>query len=381
MSARKQMSWYAGASDVGLIRADNEDAYLMEPPLFAVADGLGGHQAGEVASQLAIEVLFANAPKRADAKALGRAVRAANAAVIEAAAEGRGRAGMGTTLTAAMVEGARIAIAHVGDSRAYLLNGGQLVQLTQDHSMVADMVRSGTLSPENARVHPNRSVITRALGSDPNMVADTFEVEALPGDRLLLCSDGLFGMITDDAIYQVLATAPSPEAAVARLITAANDAGGQDNITAVVVDITGSSAAPSGSSGRSSASDVAPAASGAGHVWPGRVLWLVLAAAVVFGAYWGATAYARSQAFLIAENGYVAVYQGVPGSVAGIQLNWRQSVSEVPVTALDPVTAARLASGIRVEGLPAAYAVLDGYRSLIPSASVTPSSAEPTATP
>lgn len=378
MSARRGAPHHAGASDIGLVRSGNEDAYLIEPPLFAVADGLGGHQAGEVASQLAIEVLYGNAPKHADAKALGRAVRLANAAVIEAAAQGRGRTGMGTTLTTAMVEGTRIAIAHVGDSRAYLLATGRLTQLTDDHSMVADMVRSGSLSAEGARVHPSRSVITRALGSDPNMVADVLEVEATPGDRLLLCSDGLTSMVADPDIERVLQTAPTPDAAVARLLAAANDAGGQDNITAVVVDIQTTpdlAAAPRAVT----ASDPAPGSPS--RVWIARALWLLLAAAVVAGAVWTADSYARAQAYLIEEDGVVAVYQGVPGEFAGIRLHWLQSRSDVPVAALDPVTATRLASGVRVESLAEAYALLDEYRASVAFTNEPSSSVEPTTTP
>lgn len=380
MTPRKSTLAYAGASDVGLVRSGNEDAYLIEPPLYAVADGLGGHQAGEVASQLAIEVLYGNAPKHADAKALGRAVRAANAAVIEAAAQGRGRTGMGTTITVAMVEGTHIALAHVGDSRAYLLNAGQLVQLSEDHSMVADMVRSGSLTAEGARVHPSRSVITRALGSDPNMVADAFDVDAMPGDRLLLCSDGLTSMVTDDVIEKILQTAPSPEAAVARLLASANDAGGQDNITAVVVDIEGAVATRPAAQ-HSTPADPPASTPPAGRAWLARVLWLLLAIAIVAGAIWAADSYAKSQAYVIAENGVVAVYQGVPGEFAGIRLNWLQTVSEVPVAALDPVTATRLTAGVRVGSLPEAYALLEQYRAQALGATSTPSSVTPTTTP
>ncbi|MCX8007765.1 MAG: Stp1/IreP family PP2C-type Ser/Thr phosphatase [Coriobacteriia bacterium] len=372
-SARRH-EWYAGASDVGLVRTGNEDAYLMEPPLFAVADGLGGHQAGEIASTLAVETLYAHAPKRADAKGLARAVRAANAAVIEAAEQGRGREGMGTTLTAAMVEGTRIAVAHVGDSRAYLLSRGSLVQITQDHSLVADMVRSGTLTHEAARVHPNRSVITRALGSDPNMIADAIEVDAAQGDRLLLCTDGLTGMLDDAAIQEILRTAPSPKAAVTRLVAAANEAGGHDNITVVVVDITEASATRrTEGAGRVSASET-DAAGAPRRVWPVRALWVLALAAVLAGSAGAARGFARSQAFVIAQGGRVAVYRGVPGEFAGIRLQWLEELTDVPVSALDPVTAARLVRGIRVDGLDAALDLVEGYRERA-SADTSPSTA------
>jgi len=341
---------FAGDSHIGLVRSDNEDAFLVAPPLFAVADGLGGHQAGEVASSIAIDTLLETAPRIADAKALGRAVRRANGAVIEAAEGGRGRTGMGTTLTAAMIDGTRIALAHVGDSRAYLLHLGKLEQLTDDHSMVADLVRQGQITAEEGRNHPNRSVITRALGSDPNMLVDTFEVEAAGGDRLLLSTDGLTSMVTDDEIARVLATEPTPEAAVDALVDRALAGGGHDNITAVVVDV-----------GRA---PHRPATTPGAPRWSLRALWLIAALLIVGGAAWAANSYARSQAYLIAEDGVVVVYEGVPGSIAGLSLSWLSEETTLPVAALDAITANRLAEGIRVDGLAKASALLDDYRAL-----------------
>jgi protein phosphatase len=342
---------FAGDTHVGLVRSGNEDAYLVAPPLFAVADGLGGHQAGEVASSIAIDTLLEAAPRVAEAKALGRAVRQANSAVISAAEQGRGRSGMGTTLTAVMIDGTRLAVAHVGDSRAYLLHYGELQQLTDDHSLVADLVRQGRLTSEESRVHPNRSVITRALGSDPDMLADTFEAEAADGDRLLLATDGLTSMVPDDEIARMLAAAPTPDDAVASLIDAALDAGGNDNVTVVVADI----GRPASRARRAAGSPR----------WGMRVLWLVAVVAVVAAAAWIANAYARSQAYLIDENGYVAVYEGVPGTFAGISLHWHSETTTLPVELLDPVIATRLREGLRVDGLDEAQRRLDQYRSSV----------------
>ena len=374
---------YAGGTDVGLVRSDNEDAYLVNPPLLAVADGLGGHLAGEVASSIAVETLLADAPRSADAKALARAVRTANAAVIEAADSGRGRFGMGTTLTAAMIDGTRIVLAHVGDSRAYLLHFGALAQVTHDHSMVADMVRNGTLTAEESRVHPNRSVITRALGSDPNLLVDTYEIEAAPGDRLLLCSDGLTGMVDDPEIERILSTATSAEEAVDRLIEGARDAGGQDNITVVVAQI-GDAARHVSHAHREGQpireSGPAPRASSA-RAWGARVLWLLVLLGIVAGATYGAYSYARVQAFVIDEGGRVAVYRGVPGTIGSVELRWREELTNVPVAALDPVTATRLGDGIRVEGIAAAYDLVARYRLETGVSPDAVGSVEPTSTP
>lgn len=350
MSARYAEE-FAGDSHVGLVRTGNEDAFLVAPPLYAVADGLGGHEAGEIASSIAIDTLLDDAPRMADAKALGRAVRHANAAVIEAAESGRGRSGMGTTLTAVMVDGTRLAVAHVGDSRAYLLHLGTLEQLTQDHSMVADLVRQGQITAEEGRHHPNRSVITRALGSDPNMLVDTFEVEAAAGDRLLLTTDGLTSVVPDDETARVLASARTPQDAVDALIDKALAAGGPDNVTTVVVDIGGHP-------------DRAPRQPGAPR-WAARVLWVLAAIAIVAVATWAARSYAHSQAYLIAEDGVVVLYEGVPGDLAGLSLSWRSEESTVAVAALDTITANRLADGIRVDGIGAARDLLDGYRAQI----------------
>ncbi|MBA4370723.1 MAG: protein phosphatase [Coriobacteriaceae bacterium] len=365
MSAARARERFAGLTDPGLVRTHNEDAFVVSPPLFAVADGLGGHEAGEIASRYAIDALVQAAPREAEPKALARAVRAANAVVVEAAEQGRGREGMGTTLTAAMVEGTYIAIAHVGDSRAYLLSGGKLERLTQDHSMVADMIRAGQLTEAEARRHPNRSVITRALGSDMNMLADAYEVEATTGDRLLLCSDGLHGMLTDTEIARILGSYSDPSVAARALVDAAIDAGGQDNITVIVVDIEGERQAHE--AGGASADAAATT-----RRWASLLLWLVVAAAAVGGAWWAAGSYARSRAYLIDEGGRVVVYQGVAGSFAGIELSWRQVESTVPVTALDPTTQARLAEGIPEANLADALEALAVYRARVASASPAP---------
>ena len=198
------IAFFGSRTEVGHIREHNEDSLVAVPPLFAVADGMGGHEAGEVASEIAINTIMELAPDHADSDALARAVIAANLNVIKAPAKGIGREGMGTTLTAAILEGERLIIAQVGDSRAYLLHEGKLQQLTRDHSLMADMIEAGQLTEAEARVHPNRSVITRAIGSDPHMQPDIYELNVETGDRILLCSDGICTMIEDPQIEHVM---------------------------------------------------------------------------------------------------------------------------------------------------------------------------------
>ena len=351
---------FAGMTNVGLVRPGNEDAYAARPPLFAVADGLGGHQAGEVASNIAIETLEDLAPRDADVAALDAAVCAANAAVIEAAHEGKGRIGMGTTLTVVVVDGLRLAVAHVGDSRAYLLHDNGLSRITQDHSMVADMIRQGTLTEEESRYHPNRSVITRALGTDPGVTPDAFGVSVAVGDRLLLSTDGLHGQVSDVQISDIMRSSGTPAEAARALVDAANRAGGVDNVTVVIVDIDGSGGA---TSDPGPARDPVPW-SERWRRWLARSLWVFAAAAVIAAGWFGLRAYADSRAYLKAENGLVVIYQGVPGTFAGIRLDRIAQTTDVNAELLRADVAARLAepSGIPVGSLQEARALVAQYR-------------------
>jgi serine/threonine protein phosphatase PrpC len=222
-------------SDTGLQRRENEDSAYAAAPLFVVADGMGGAQAGEVASRLAIEAFEGGlvAPGSAEER-LAERVRDANRRIHEVSRVESGREGMGTTLTAAYLEDGQLAIAHVGDSRAYLFRDGELTRLTQDHSLVDELVRQGKLTEEQAAEHPQRSIITRALGPEADVEVDTFTYPVRAGDLLLLCSDGLTSMISEEAVATVLrANEPLSDAAGA-LIKEANEAGGRDNITVVL---------------------------------------------------------------------------------------------------------------------------------------------------
>ncbi|HEX2044777.1 MAG TPA: Stp1/IreP family PP2C-type Ser/Thr phosphatase [Gaiellaceae bacterium] len=234
----------AGKTDAGRKRRRNEDAFVVEPPLFAVADGMGGAQAGEVASRLAAAAFreFHEADELAPEDRVRAIVQEANRRIYDRARSDAGATGMGTTVTAALVEPGQIAIAHVGDSRAYRVREGRLEQLTEDHSLVADLMRSGRLTAEEAETHPQRSVITRALGTDPEVDVDTLTVEASPGDVFLLCSDGLTTMVADDDILELVSESPSLEAAAAALVKAANRGGGEDNVTVVLFAVEGGEA-------------------------------------------------------------------------------------------------------------------------------------------
>jgi len=226
---------WAGASDPGRKRRRNEDSFVLEPPLFAVADGMGGAQAGQIASKLA-----AGAVKERGA-GVEDLIQEANRRVHRRAQEDPDTSGMGTTLTVASIEeDGIVSIGHVGDSRAYLVREGKLEQLTEDHSLVGELMRSGKLSREEAEVHPQRSVMTRAVGTDPDVDVDMFAVESRAGDLFLLCSDGLTTMVEDDEILRLVEEEKGDlQALVKALIKAANRGGGEDNITVVAFDIAG----------------------------------------------------------------------------------------------------------------------------------------------
>ena len=226
---------HAGLSHPGRRRRRNEDAFVVAPPLFAVADGMGGAKAGEIASRLAAAAVREEGSDRVDVTEL---IHEANRRVFERARDDASASGMGTTMTVALVEDDHVTIGHVGDSRAYRIRDHGLEQLTEDHSLVAELVRSGRLSPEEAETHPQRSVITRALGTEADVDVDTFTVETRPGDVFLICSDGLTTMVEDDRIVEVVEQNRDDLERVAKqLIADANRSGGEDNVTVICFEI------------------------------------------------------------------------------------------------------------------------------------------------
>lgn len=339
---------FGSRTDVGCVRERNEDSLAVSPPLFAVADGMGGHAAGDVASELAVKVLMKNAPTTADVDMLGEAVIKANHAVINEALRAE-LAGMGTTMTACVIEGTHLAIAHVGDSRAYLLHHGKLQQLTRDHSLVADMVEAGRLTEEEARVHPNRSIITRAIGSDPNMQPDLYEITASPGDRLLLCSDGLYSMVENSRIQSQLARIRDPQRCARALVNDAISAGGLDNVTVVVVDIVGDAVATRKRIARRS-----------------RLWWtfiILLLTAVIAGGCAGAYYYFSNSAYIGEQNGKVAVYTGTPGAIFGIETSQLSYVTDVSLSDLQPGVQEHIKQNIQVDNLNEAANLVSEYES------------------
>jgi protein phosphatase len=229
---------YAVASDTGRRRRRNEDNYVVAPPLFAVADGMGGAQAGEVASRLAASALEEGSTELGGPERVDALIQEANRRIFDRASTDPSASGMGTTMTVALVEGMSVVIGHVGDSRAYLVRGDSMEQLTEDHSLVNELMKSGKLSEEEAHVHPQRSVITRAVGTDPDVDVDAFTIEAEDGDVFLLCSDGLTDMVEDvDILDLVDRNRGDLERAVRSLVQFANKEGGEDNITAVAFRI------------------------------------------------------------------------------------------------------------------------------------------------
>jgi protein phosphatase len=348
-------------SDVGRAREVNEDAFVVDErlALFAIADGMGGHAAGEVASWTAIEALRAAV---ASGRAVNDAVGAANDAVLEKASDRPELQGMGTTMTAAVVASARqLLIGHVGDSRAYLVHGGALSRLTEDHSLVEELVREGRLTPEQADAHPQRAIVTRALGMEPGVEVDLYTVPVEPGDRLVLCSDGLNTMIRERDIERIARSEADPQRSAELLVDAANEAGGEDNITVVVIDVLEvdepeaidpeALAAPvePPTPEPTSPPDPEPPTSPPPPRRRARavrtvLVWTLPAVLVVAAAFAALGYYARRSYYVGLDGDRVVVYKGVPGGVLG----WDPTVedrTDLDTADLLPVDLERVESG------------------------------------
>jgi len=384
-------------TDVGRARQRNEDSYLLRDPLFAVADGMGGHRGGDVASSLSVETVSdVDLPEEGSFPVLVEQIKRANQAVLERGESDGTLRGMGTTFTAILVEGDKAHVAHVGDSRAYRLHDGALQQLTEDHTLVQRMVREGRLRPEQARHHPQRNVITRGLGVDEDLEVEELTLPLLAGDRLLLCSDGLSGMLDDDEIQGILADHSDPQAAADALVDAANEAGGEDNITVVVLDVLGDdgAAASAGGTRRAKGAEAAapatetPADAPVRHarrpIRRGRlVAWVVGLALVLTAAVVGVRIYLNHQWYVGEANGRVVIYQGIPSRVLGVNLSHvsrSTELSAAEAVRLDPWR--DLAGGITANNLAEAESIVNQIRQDVATSTETPSpSPSPTPIP
>jgi protein phosphatase len=355
-------------TDTGRRRRRNEDAFVCDPPLFAIADGMGGAQAGEVASHLAATSLrHASHDGPVDEQRVTQLIQDANRSVYERQRDDESTSGMGTTMTVALVEGEIAHIGHVGDSRAYLVRDHKLEQLTEDHSLVGELIRSGRLSPEEAEAHPHRSVITRVLGTDPDVDVDAFSIETRPGDLFMLCSDGLTSMVDDARILDVIEKHRGNVDATARaLVDEANRSGGEDNITVVLftiatlddtIELPGTIVSPApaepvADEDTLSELDPVPTVSPASATvttppkkrrfsWRlGLVLVVILVALLA-----GAAVYGASRANFVGADsqGYVAVYQGVPWNLPfGIHLYREVFTSRLLAAQLSPAQRRKL---------------------------------------
>lgn len=403
---------WGSATDVGRVRSQNQDAYLEADPIFAVADGMGGAAGGDVAARVAIQALRAAAEPSEEGLIEG--VRRANQAVMARADDDPSLRGMGTTLSAiALVpgddgdaDGDRVVVANVGDSRVYLLRDDDLLQITRDHSLVGDLVEEGRLTREQARHHPQKNIVTRVVGHEAGLEVDTWEVIPFTGDRFLLCSDGLFDELEDERIAAVLRSVDDPERAAGELVDLANDAGGHDNTTVVIVDVVddggrsahASAALPADGDQVTGAARAGTAAT-AGAVRAGaaapegpaesdrpsgpgdgdrrssdagarpvrsRITWRVVAfltavALVLGGAAATVVWYARAGWFVGVDGGDVAIFQGRPGGVLWFDPSLERRTG-LGIDDLPPARRAAVREGKEQPSLAAAERYVDNLR-------------------
>jgi PPM family protein phosphatase len=369
---------YAVRSDVGLLREGNEDSAYAGPRLLAVADGMGGHAAGEVASAVAISSLAdldGDRPAGDLQHALADAVGRANRTLHEMVTDDPSIGGMGTTLTAMLWAGNKVALVHIGDSRAYVLSGTEFRQITHDHTLVQSLVDDGRISPDEAATHPQRSLLLRALDGTSEAEPDLSILEAKAGDRYLLCSDGLSGVVSEETLHRLLATVMDPDDAVVQLVELAIKGGGPDNITCIVADVVDSAttlrppsrisvragAASNGDrpqlrtnspAGRAHAlSQTAPQAIVVDHEdpaprraqpepeppvhsrrrWPIVTSVLVLLLLVIIGGGYFGWRYTQDQYYVGTDGGKVAIFQGINQNVAGVHLSHVFQRTSIPV--------------------------------------------------
>jgi serine/threonine protein phosphatase PrpC len=404
---------YAIRSDVGLLREGNEDAAYAGPRLLAVADGMGGHAAGEVASAAAISAIARlddDVPGNDLLDALADAVTEANHALHDMVAADPAIEGMGTTLTAMLWSGSRMALVHIGDSRAYLLRGREFHQITHDHTLVQTLVDEGRISPDDAATHPQRSMLLRALDGRADVEPDLSLREVRAGDRYLLCSDGLSGVVSEETLHKTLATVGDLDEVVLQLIELAIRGGGPDNITCIVADVVDSATAPlppsdvsvvvgaaSNGTGRPplhsdspaarahmltqtapqaaiavaiAHDDPVPRASGDHEEdvvhrrrWPLVTSALAVLVILVIGGGYAGWRYTQSQYYVGADNGKVVIYRGITPKVAWVSLSKVYQRTSIPLAMLPATDVQSIRSTIPASGLAEAQRIMGRIRS------------------
>lgn len=382
-------------TDVGRVREGNEDSYLMDEPLFGIADGMGGHAAGEVASSTAVEALSSGAARvnPDDPESLVALIKEANRAIFEKATKDDSLHGMGTTCTLVLIDAHRAHLAHVGDSRAYLLRDGDLSRLSEDHTLVGRMVREGQLTEEEAAKHPQRSMITRSLGIDSDVRVDLRSFDVRDGDRIMLCSDGLTSMTGEDTIKRVLQQTKSPQAAADELVDLANEAGGDDNITVVVLDLSGAGDAPpppprsaspvEKATGRTTDAPLGPPPSsgspsnddpGFGRRVVRKIVVTLMILVVLVGAGYGALRYSLNHSWFVGVNDedVVTIYQGRPEEVLGISMKEVAEETGITLEDVPEFKRADLEEGIKTDSLEEARATVDSLEELVQNSGRSP---------
>lgn len=397
---------YAARSDVGLVRSNNQDSGYAGPRLLVLADGMGGPAGGDIASSVTVAHLAPlddDVPPASDLIPLLRAaLEAAHGELIERSRQDAELAGLGTTCIAILRSGNKLGMVHIGDSRAYLLRGGSLTQVTQDHTYVQHLVDTGRITPEEAEIHPNRNMILRALGdTSGEVVLDESLREARAGDRWLLCSDGLSGMVAAETIEKTLLEYPDPGVCAEKLVDLALRAGGLDNVTVVVCDVIGTDELPGGASpptvpqivgaaanksfalSRAGADPGSSAAAKAASIAPrqpalpeehqppprrrrfGALVASLLILVLAAGGTWAAYSWSQTQYFVAGHEGWVTVFRGIPQQIGPISLSEIHEKTDIEVAQLSGLAQIRLNTPITRDSLDAAKAVVENLRSEI----------------
>ncbi len=328
----------ASATHVGHVRQENEDFLIAKDNVFIVADGMGGHSAGDIASKLTAQTVYKVITEdtgKDTLQKIKKAIETANKKVIEKALQIEAKNGMGTTLTLVVIEGSTAFVGHIGDSRAYLLRGAKLKQITEDHSMVEEMVKQGKITKKEASEHPYRNVITKAVGSDTKIAPDLFSFELSEGDRLLLTSDGLTSMIKDSAIKKIISEGKLKESCD-KLIAAANAKGGADNTTVILVDFLG-------------AKKKKPAGNNKNSSMKGKIIAAVVTILLVLALITGGYFLNNNSYYLGNRSGKVTLFKGLPFKLLGYKFSKVAYVSDVAYKDLDPAIKKRLAKKITVQ--------------------------------